>query len=314
MRFRNTRSRLAAAALLLTGVAVPAAAQEFAAMDMTGMGIYAMEDSVMDAAGDSVSSNRRGSGRARVATAPTVRLTYKPSMERRRANFAQFIEKTRKKNPQAAADLQKELSSDVIEKIGGAIGQFGMRADNVADAYAIWWLNAWLASRQRNDTPPARQIAAVRAQAARAMSSVPEMASASDAVKQEMAEANLIQAAMLGSMMDDAEGNPTKLRQLAAAVRKGARATGLNLDAMDLTDDGFVPGGVGATEGADEEQVAAAPEAQQPNAEPTAQVAAARNEGEDNTVIYAVAAAAAAGLAGGAWLARSRKAGPDQRA
>ncbi|MDV3457228.1 DUF6683 family protein [Sphingomonas sp. HF-S4] len=312
MRFRNTRSRLAATALLLTGVAAPAAAQDFAAMDMTGMGIYAMEDSVMDAARGSVSSNRRGSGRARVAPAPAVRLTYKPSLERRRANFAQFIEKTRKKNPQAAADLQKELSSDVIEKIGGAIGQFGMRADNVADAYAIWWLNAWLASRQRNDTPPARQIAAVRAQAARAMASVPEMASASDAVKQEMAEANLIQAALLGSMMDDAEGNPTKLRQLAAAVRKGARASGLNLDAMDLTDDGFVPGGVGAAEGTSEEQVAAAPEVP-PTAEPTAQVAAARNEGEDNTVIYAVAAAAAAGLAGGAWLARSRKSAAERQ-
>jgi hypothetical protein len=308
MRFRKPNSCFAALILLLSGLAAPAAAQDFAAMDMTGMGIYAMEDSVTEAARDTVSSTRRGSGRTRAIPAPSVRLTYKPSIERRRANFAQFVEKTRKKNPEAAASLQQQLTStDLIDRIGGALSQYGMRTDNVADAYAIWWLNAWLASRQRNDTPPARQIAAVRAQAARAMASIPEMASASDAVKQEMAEANLIQAALLGSMMKDAEGNSTKLRQLAAAVRKGARASGLNLDAMELSDDGFVPSTTGAVETQGEEQVAA------DASEDKQQVAAAREESRDDTVVYAAAAAAAAGLLGGVWLARGRKTNPDRQ-
>ena len=320
MRIRNLSSRLAAFVLLLTGLAAPAAAQEFSAMDMTGMGIYAMEDSVMDAAGDSVSSNRRG--HARVAPVPaTVRLTYKPSMERRRANFAQFVAKSRKQDPKGAAMLEKELaSSDIIAKMGRELSAFGMRTDNVGDAYAAWWLNAWLASRQRSDTPPARQIAAVRAQAARAMAAVPEMATASDAVKQEMAEANLVQAALIGAYIEHAKGNPALFRQVAAAVRKGARASGLNLDSMDLTDDGFVPGGVGAADDAADPQVAAAdlPEdaaqvAATGTPEDKAQVAAAREQAAgDNTVIYAAAAAAAAGLIGGVWLARGRKSGDRQ--
>lgn len=300
MRFRKAHSHLAALVLLLAGLAAPAAAQEFSAMDMTGMGIYAMEDSVMEAAGETVASTRRG--QARVAPARNVQLTYTPSMERRRANFAQFVAKSRKKDPKGAAMLEKELaSSDVIAKMGRELSPFGMRTDNVADAYAAWWLNAWLASRQRTDTPSARQIAAVRAQAARAMAAVPEMASASDAVKQEMAEANLVQAALIGAYMEHAKGNPTLFRQVASAVRKGARASGLNLDAMELTDDGFVGAGLGAVEDESGQQAAVTPEAKP-------QVAAAREEqGGNDTIVYAVGAAAAAGLIGGVWLARSRR-------
>jgi hypothetical protein len=306
MRFRNRQSRLAALVLLLTGLAVPAAAQEFSAMDMTGMGIYAMEDSVMDAAGESVSNNRRGHAR-QVVPAPAVRLTYTPSMERRRANFAQFVAKSRKKDPKGAAMLEKELaSSDVIAKMGRELSAFGMRTDNVGDAYAAWWLNAWLASRQRTDTPSARQIAAVREQAAQAMKSVPEMAGASDAVKQEMAEANLVQAALIGAYMEHARGNPGLFKQVAAAVRKGARASGLNLDAMELTDDGFVPGGVGTIEDESDKRVASTP-ADKP------QLAAAREKDGNDTIVYAVGAAAVAGLIGGVWLARGRRSEVDRQ-
>ncbi|MDP5279618.1 hypothetical protein Q9Q95_11860 [Sphingomonas sp. DG1-23] len=296
------RTFVLASALAL---AAPAAAQD--GVDWGGLMSGIAHGTAMDeAAQESVSVNRRGSGRVRVAPAPTARLTYKPSIERRRANFAQFVAKTRKKDPEGAALLEKELaSSDVIAKMGRALSAYGMRTDNVADAYAAWWLNAWLASRQRTDTPPARQIAAVRAQAARAMASLPEMANASDAVKQEMAEANLIQTALIGAYLEHAKNDRALLRKIASAVRQGARASGLNLDGMDLTDDGFVGGSVGAAENEADQQAAAGPEG-------NAQVAAAREEGSDTTVVYAAAAAAAAGLIGGIWLARGRKSGADR--
>lgn len=288
-------------------LATPAAAQD--GVDWGGLMSGIAHGTAMDeAAQQSVSSNRRGSGRsARVAPAPAVRLTYKPSMERRRANFAQFVAKTRKKDPEGAALLEKELArSDVIAKMGQALSGYGMRTDNVADAYAAWWLNAWLASRQRTDTPPARQIAAVRAQAARAMSTLPEMANASDAVKQEIAEANLVQTALIGAYLEHAKNDPALLRKIASAVRQGARNSGLNLDGMELTDDGFVGGGAGAADDEANEEVAA-------TSETHTQVAAARKEGGDDVVIYAAAAAAAAGLAGGLWLARSRKTGTERQ-
>jgi hypothetical protein len=41
--------------------------------------------------------------------------------------------------------------------------------------------------------------------------------------------------------MDQAKANPTLARRVAAAVVQGARASGLDLEAMELTDGGFVP-------------------------------------------------------------------------
>lgn len=226
---------------LVLGLAVaatPALAQD-GVLDMTGMGIYAMEETVMQAARETVTPDRRA--RPRVAPAPAS-LTYKPSMERRRANLARFVARSRGADPQGAARLEKEFATtDVIGKMDRALAGYGMRADNVGDAYAAWWLTAWLASRQRTDDPTPRQVAAVRAQAATALASTSEIAGASDAVKQEVAEANLVQAALIGAYAERAKGDPDLSRRVAYAVRKGARASGLDLDAMDLTNDGFTP-------------------------------------------------------------------------
>jgi hypothetical protein len=262
MRALHLRNRSILFALMVAALATPAASQDDpgGVLDMTGMGIYAMEETVMQAARESVARPRN---RARIAPAPAARLTYKPSMERRRANFATFVAKSRKKDPVGAAMLEKELAtSDVMGKMERALAGFGMHVDNVADAYAIWWLNAWLASRQRADTPPAAQIAAVRAQAAQAIASTPGFATASDAVKQEMAEANLLQAMLIGAYIDRAEGDRDLSRRLAAAVREGARASGLNLDTMELTNEGFVPRRTGAVEDKAVERSAAKPRAE----------------------------------------------------
>ena len=180
--------------------------------------------------------------------AAAIRLTFAPSSAERRKNFAQFIARPRKRDPEGAARLEKLCASrDVIGQINREMAAYGFQANNVADAYAAWWINAWLASRGRTGDPTRRQIDAVRAQAAHAMTTLPQMATASDAVKQEMTEAYLVQTALIGSMIEQAHGNPGHLHQLATAVRKGARAAGLDLDAMELTDNGFVSGGMGAT-------------------------------------------------------------------
>lgn len=83
------------------------------------------------------------------------------------------------------------------------------------------------------------QIAAVRAQAAKAMAALPQVAQAGDAVRQDMADAHLIQAALIGGFMEGAEGKPDSVRQLAAAVRRSARSSGRDLDGMELTGSGF---------------------------------------------------------------------------
>lgn len=220
---------------------LPAAAQE--GVDWSGLMAGIAHGTAMDeAAQESVTPKQRDSGRA-ITAVPLARLTYAPSIEQRRRNLAQLVAKSRKHDPQGAAALERLFASqDVIGQINRQMITYGFRANDLGDAYAAWWLNAWLASRGRTDDPTRRQIAAVRAQAARAIASLPHVVNASDAVKQEVAEAYLVQTALIGANTEQAKGDPARLKRVGAAVRQGAQASGLDLGSMELTDNGFIPG------------------------------------------------------------------------
>ncbi|MET3725846.1 DUF6683 family protein [Sphingomonas trueperi] len=171
-------------------------------------------------------------------------LRYTPSKARRSANLAAFVQKTRARDPRGADDLQKVFAEgDFIERIGGLVASQGLHVDDVADAYALWWLTAWHAARGNNDTPPQQMISAVQAQAARAVLATGEIAQASDAQKQELAEALWVQSALIDVAMEQAKQDPARLRQIGDAVRQGAKGMGLDLDAITLTSHGFVPAG-----------------------------------------------------------------------
>jgi hypothetical protein len=185
------------------------------------------------------------------APAPNLAaLRYTPSKARRTANLAKFVEKTRKVDAAHARDLQNLFAQgDFIEKIGGVLAPHRLRVDNVADAYAVWWIAAWQATRGTNDTAPDSVMAAVRAQSARALGSTPELVNASDADKQEMAESLLVQSALIDRAVDQSKGNASRLRDLGIAVNKGAQGMGLDLTTMELTENGFVLGSAASIAG-----------------------------------------------------------------
>jgi hypothetical protein len=174
-------------------------------------------------------------------------LRYIPSKARRTANMARFVSKTRASDPAGAKDLQNLFASgDIIEKIGGALAPRNLRVDNVADAYTVWWITAWQATRGRSDTTSDAVTEAVRAQSARALGSTAEFVQADDGAKQELAESLLVQAALIENAVDHAKGNPKLMRDIGVAVNKGAGGMGLDLTTMELTENGFVLGSVGA--------------------------------------------------------------------
>lgn len=170
-------------------------------------------------------------------------LNFRPSLVRRKQNLAQFVNKTRADNPEGAAQMAKLFATtDVIGVIGQGIAPFGLRVDNVADAYTVYWTNAWLGSRGRSDTLSQQQLDAVKNQAANALLAIPAFISASDAQKQEMAEAMLVQAAMIEAYIGNAKSDPELMSKVKAAIAKGGKGMGLDLYAMNLTPNGFVLG------------------------------------------------------------------------
>lgn len=168
-------------------------------------------------------------------------LSFTPSKERRTRNLAGFVAKSRKVDPQGADQLQALFAStDLIEAMRAPLAKSGLRIDDLGDAYAAWWITAWYASRGSNETPSAARVAAVKAQTARALSATPMMRGASDAAKQEMAEALLIQAAMLDDAVEQSKARSDWMAGVRAAAAQGAKGMGLDLSAMTLTDAGFV--------------------------------------------------------------------------
>ncbi len=172
----------------------------------------------------------------------STKLTYKPSTTNRRANLKRFVEKTRQVNPKGAVQMEQLFSSkDVISQINQGMVKAGLKPNNVADAYALYWTSAWLGSRGRNENLPKSQMIAIRDQAANALLKVPEFTSATDVQKQELSEALLIQAALIDAAIEEAKSDPALLAQTQKAIAKGAEGFGLDLYSMTLTSQGFRP-------------------------------------------------------------------------
>ena len=131
-------------------------------------------------------------------------------------------------------------STDFIEAIDEKMMTVGLRANNVADAYALWWMLAWHAVNGTDADPSRETATAVRDQAERAILATPQFASADASAKQNFAEALLVQAALVDAMNDEYRSDPQMQSRLAKSVNDGARTMGLDLTAMMLTRDGFV--------------------------------------------------------------------------
>jgi hypothetical protein len=172
----------------------------------------------------------------------STRLAFKIVPAQRKRNLSNFVSKVRASDPAGADQLaQMFATTDVIDLVGKAMSGMGLRPDNLADAYAVYWSSAWHASVGSNDTPSREQFGKMKSQAAAALAATPEVANASNAVKQEFAESLLIQAALIDASLEQAQNDPAMLKAIANAVRQGASAMGLDLRSMTLTEDGFVP-------------------------------------------------------------------------
>lgn len=171
-------------------------------------------------------------------------FTYTPSLARRRANLARFVQRSRGGDPVGAARMEQIFAgTDVIAAMSRELAPYGLRTDNVADAYSVYWMNAWGAAHGDTSVPSRTTTQAVRAQVAETLAAVPVMRDADDAIRQEFAEALLVQAALISATQETYKNDPAMAAKLAAAVRKGARESGLDLDAMTLTETGFRPAG-----------------------------------------------------------------------
>lgn len=151
-----------------------------------------------------------------------------------------MVDSARQADPNGAAELEKLFARpDFFPMLEKEMGRYGLRVDNVADVYTIWWIGLWQASRGLSNDPTPASIQAVKGQTQRALSTTPAMANADNAAKQELAETLLIRAMLTGAAVEAAKASPDQMKAVSAMALKGGQEAGLDLTKMNLTDQGF---------------------------------------------------------------------------
>lgn len=185
---------------------------------------------------------RGRSGRAtKKNTVRTGSTRFQPSQAARQRNLAQFVAKIRQTSPTEAASLQQSFAKgDPIAAIAPGLRRYNLRTDDVADAATAYLVSAWYGVRGRNDDPSVAIVNGVRQQMRTVMLSTPGFVSASNATKQEMAEAMLIQTMVTDALITSAKGKPEQMAKVKAAINQGARNSfKLDLAKMKLSSRGL---------------------------------------------------------------------------
>ena len=185
----------------------------------------------------------KGGGKAGTRTSrPTPRVTtrFRTSLAGRRAVLARLVAQTRAIDPAGATRLQNFLGGDPIAPLKPTLSRYGLRADDTADAMALYLVVAWYGSRGLDKDPPQHLMRAVRTQMRNTLPTLPAFSKASNAVKQQMADSMWIQTIVAASSINAAKGKPALMNQTKSAIRQGAmKAFKIDITKVKLTSQGL---------------------------------------------------------------------------
>lgn len=161
-----------------------------------------------------------------------------------KAKERQLVDAVRTQSPQAADALEKAFAQDIIAQLQPSFRETGLDSNDMADMTTTYWINAWEAANGivGRKTDPAL-IRGARNQIAGVMAKNPATASMTDAQKQDVADAMLLQGLMIAVRMKSAAAKgPEVQRQMSDTIAKEAQqVTKTDLRAVTLTAEGFRP-------------------------------------------------------------------------
>lgn len=175
-------------------------------------------------------------------TASYAATQFKPNKSQTRANLQSLGRRLGASNPAIVVQAEQLFAkNDIIGAVGGVMDQFGLKRNNVAHAYALYWVVYWGLANKVYDAPSPAAMQAVAAQAERGFAANADFAAMNNAQKQAAAEELMALTAIMDASSEQAKSDPAFAAQLATASLEGSRKSGLDLDKMTLTENGFVP-------------------------------------------------------------------------
>lgn len=175
---------------------------------------------------------------AKPATAKAVNLSFKPSAAVRQKAIDTFVEGFREQSPEVADQLAQVFKQqDVFASMAGQMkALYGLGINDVADTWAVYWSYVWLVGQGSSGDPTKAQVQGLRKQLHALLGSLPEIAAASDARKQELADAMTLQLLLLSMVTEELKAKPEDLKAFAVPL---SQQLGLDVSRLTLTNDGF---------------------------------------------------------------------------
>jgi hypothetical protein len=188
------------------------------------------------------SARLRKEGRLPAVSPAAARTRFVPTLARRRAQANKFMAAVKRANPELAASLAPAFKGDPIRFAQPALQKYGLRADDIADATAVYLTSAWYGANGRTEDPTRREVTAVRDQMRRVYLASPKLARSSDATKQNVAEGTIYLAFVNDAMISTMKTHPEAKARLRSEIAAGAKSMfGLDLTRMKLTRLGLEP-------------------------------------------------------------------------
>jgi hypothetical protein len=124
-------------------------------------------------------------------------------------------------NPEAGAQMEQAFAQvDIIDEVGKGIAKYGLKTSNIADAYTVYLMTAWMTANGRMDDNSNEQVAGTKQMA--------------------FAESLLIQAMLFEATLGSVAADPAQMAKVQGDIRTGAKAMGIDVDLFKLTPTGLI--------------------------------------------------------------------------
>jgi uncharacterized protein DUF6683 len=196
----------------------------------------------------SSSFNRLGPGRPpatlEIDTSRPVQLDFRPDPAVTQTVNARFVDLLGSLQPDRRDQIASELDSGALQtRFSTLLSSYGYSSGNLADVMTAYLVIAWEVVHNKDATSYLNGIGIVHNGMRSALSHSPNVRDLSDAQRQEVAETlgNLTMLAAVARSTLVQRGDTDSLVLLQENVLATTRKFGIDLAAVRLTDEGFVP-------------------------------------------------------------------------
>lgn len=181
---------------------------------------------------------------ATVAAADVAALEFVRSADVTRREQDAALRHFRRAGARPSGDVERRIRSGaMLRDFDRLLAANGHSPTNLGDVLAAYMVLSWEVVNDRDATRMPQGMRAVRRQLIGALAGVPSIAAMDAAARQAQAErtAYLALAAVAAHRALKSSGDTTQLASLRASVRQSMLRSGIDLEALELTQDGFRP-------------------------------------------------------------------------